>query len=243
MRGGSLHERHLPGMRGLGMECRMTESLLADQSALARTGAMVRARLAADPAVQRIDAERAELFAAPGFLSEAECTHIMGMIDAVAKPSTTYDGEAGQTYRTSYSGDVDPSDNFVRMIERRICDMMGLKQEWGETFQGQRYEPGQEFQAHYDWFNTGNPYWPKESKAGGQRCWTAMVYLNEVDDGGSTHFTRLNIAIPPQAGMLLMWNNALPDGRPNGDTMHAGLPVVRGTKYVITKWFRTRRWG
>ena len=34
-----------------------------------------------------------------------------------------------------------------------------------------------------------------------------------------------------------------PEGEPNLMTMHAGTPVVRGTKYVITKWYRTRPWA
>ena len=34
----------------------------------------------------------------------------------------------------------------------------------------------------------------------------------------------------------------LPDGSPNEGTMHAGMPVVKGAKYVITKWYRTRQW-
>jgi prolyl 4-hydroxylase len=24
--------------------------------------------------------------------------------------------------------------------------------------------------------------------------------------------------------------------------MHAGMPVLKGAKYVITKWYRTRQW-
>ena len=42
--------------------------------------------------------------------------------------------------------------------------------------------------------------------------------------------------------MLVLWNNALPDGTVNDDTLHAATPVERGVKYVITKWFRTRPW-
>ncbi|MET4131553.1 hypothetical protein ABIE62_000665 [Porphyrobacter sp. MBR-155] len=52
-------------------------------------------------------------------------------------------------------------------------------------------------------------------------------------------FSALGIEITPQPGVLLIWNNALPDGCPNDATLHAGLPVERGAKYVITKWYRT----
>ena len=166
----------------------MSEAPVADQAAIARTGAKVRARLAGDPSVYRLPVERAELFSVTGFVSPAECAHIVATIDRVARPSTVFAGEGYANQRTSYSGDVDRSDSFVRMIERRICDLMGIDERWGETFQGQRYEAGQEFQGHYDYFNTLAPYWPNESKRGGQRCWTAMVYLNEVEAGGETEF-------------------------------------------------------
>ena len=215
----------------------------ADMAALASIGRKVRARLAADPGVYHVSCDKAELFALANFLSAAECSQLIGMIDEVARPSPVYDGPAGASYRSSYSGDVDPEHSIVQMIERRISDLMGIEQSWGETFQGQRYMPGQEFQGHYDWFDTSAAYWQKETKVGGQRSWTAMAWLNEVEEGGETQFSRLGISFPPQAGTLLMWNNARPDGTVNHDVLHAGMPVVRGIKYVITKWFRSRRWS
>jgi prolyl 4-hydroxylase len=69
-----------------------------------------------------------------------------------------------------------------------------------------------------------------------------MAYLNAVEEGGATAFTLLGFQIEPQPGALLVWNNALADGRPNEATLHAGAPVVAGAKYVITKWYRTRQW-
>jgi prolyl 4-hydroxylase len=216
---------------------------IADKAALARLGAAVRQRLAADPAVHRVAVDQAEIFAVGQFLSPEECMHLMAMIDQVARPSSTFDPENGYKYRTSYSGDVDSSDSFVRMIERRLCDLLGIDATWGETVQGQRYEPGQEFQGHYDWFDTTAAYWPGEVKRGGQRSWTVMAYLNDITEGGATVFDRLGISVQPQAGALLLWNNATPDGLPNPEVRHAALPVIRGVKYVVTKWFRTRPWG
>lgn len=215
---------------------------VVDKAALVSTGALVRERLLADPSVYRIPLDDAEMFAAANFLTADECAQTMAMIDQVAKPSPTYENDPNNTYRTSYSGNVDPNDTFVRMVERQICDLLGIDLSWGETMQGQRYNPGQQFKGHFDYFDTTAFYWPQEVLRGGQRSWTAMAYLNDVEEGGTTEFPELNIEIPPQKGALLIWNNARPDGEPNPKTKHAATPVVRGTKYVITKWFRTRPW-
>ena len=69
-----------------------------------------------------------------------------------------------------------------------------------------------------------------------------MAFLNTVDKGGETHFVQVGAKIEPKPGVLLVWNNALPDGTPNENTLHAGTPVIEGVKYVLTKWYRTRRW-
>lgn len=214
-----------------------------DKSALIRVGNDVRARLAADPSVHKVPVDRAELFAVSNFIAPAECAQLIEMIDRVAQPSRTFDHGYAAGYRTSYSGDVERNAPFVRMIERRIDDLLGIPHLFGETIQGQRYLPGQEFGPHNDWFFTKASYWRDEKRRGGQRSWTAMAYLNEVEEGGTTDFTRIGVSIPPQAGALIVWNNARPDGMPNDDTLHTGTPVVQGTKYVITKWYRTREWG
>ncbi|HET9629814.1 MAG TPA: 2OG-Fe(II) oxygenase [Novosphingobium sp.] len=216
---------------------------LKDRAALTRLGEQVRKRLSADPGAYRVDTDRAEIWAIPDFLSSAECDRFITLVDEVARPSSIYDTADQAGFRTSYSGDVDRVDPFVRMIDRRIDDLLGIQPAFGEAVQGQRYTAGQEFKPHVDWFWTLAPYWPEEERRGGQRSWTAMAYLCEVTEGGRTDFVRLGISIPPQRGLLLVWNNAAPDGSPNWDTMHAAQPVLQGSKYVITKWYRTRAWG
>ncbi|NCU12123.1 MAG: 2OG-Fe(II) oxygenase, partial [Sphingomonadaceae bacterium] len=148
-----------------------------------------------------------------------------------------------EAWRTSSSGNVDPYDPFIQKIEERIDALIGLPHEFGETMQGQRYEAGQEFKYHLDLFWTRADYWKDESKRGGQRTITAMAYLNDVAEGGDTQFTQIGLSVKPQRGALLIWNNNLPNGMPNENTMHAGTPVVKGVKYVVTKWYRSRKWG
>lgn len=219
-----------------------TTSAAGDRAALVRFGESVRRRLKADPGVWQAPVDKAELFAVAGFLETAECARFMAMVDEVARPSPVFDAVRDGQYRTSYSGDVSPDDPFVRMIERRIDDLLGLPHSHGETVQGQRYEPGQQFHAHRDWFDPSEAYWPEQAGRAGQRSWTAMIYLNDVETGGETQFPDLGMSIAPQRGTLLAWNNMKPDGAPNFETLHAALPPVSGTKYVITKWYRARPW-
>ena len=190
-------------------------AVIPDQDALKRVGASVRERLDADPQAYKVETDIAEIYAVGDFLSAAECQRLCLMIDLVAKPSTLHEESYASGFRTSYSGDLDPSDSFVKGISRRIDDLLGLNPVCGEAIQGQRYLPGQQFKPHNDWFYTTEKYWKLERKRGGQRSWTAMAFLNEVEEGGETHFTEVGVKIEPKPGVLLVWNNALPDGSPN----------------------------
>lgn len=214
----------------------------AEQNSLRQVGDTVRKRLSGDPGAYRIPVDGLEIFGVADFFTHTECARLIAIVENVARPSHTYKG-TDSSGRTSYSGDVDPFDPFVLMLQRRIDDLMGIDPAFGETIQGQRYTPGQEFRGHYDHFLPSQPFWESEQKRGGQRSWTAMAYLNHVEEGGTTEFTRLDLSIPPQPGALLIWNNMKPDGTPNPDAMHAGTSVVRGTKYVLTRWYRARPWS
>ena len=213
-----------------------------DQSLLRRMGEAVRSRLTGDSAIYKLPTDKAEIFAVGEFLSHSECERFIAMTDAIARPSQLHDEDYGTGFRTSYSGDYDVDDPFVKAISRRMDDLLGIESKYGEAIQGQRYLPGQQFQPHNDWFYTDQAYWPLEKKRGGQRSWTAMAFLNSVKEGGHTHFVEIGASFEPKPGVLLIWNNALPDGSPNLDTLHAGTPVIAGEKYVLTKWYRTRPW-
>ncbi len=214
----------------------------ADRAGLKKVGAQVRARLAANPAAYKVESDLVELFAVGDFMTPAECAKMMELIDATAKPSRVFDLDYSEGYRTSYSGDVDPADPFVKKISRRIDDLLDIDPAFGETIQGQRYMPGQEFQPHHDWFHPGTTYWDLEMARGGQRSYTTMVFLNQVEAGGTTDFTEIGLSIEPRQGVLLAWNNADRNGITNPATMHAGRPVQQGAKYIITRWYRTKRW-
>lgn len=208
----------------------------------AQIGRDVGTKLDATPGVERVPMPNVQFYTVPNFLPRATCEMLVRKIDADRRPSTLMSDAGGPAFRTSDSCDVDRYAPDIRPIDEAIASLLGIAPENGETMQGQRYAPGQHFRAHHDYFNEGQPYWPKMKEQGGQRTWTAMIYLNEVAEGGATWFPQAGIRISPKRGLLLAWNNMAADGSPNLYTYHEGMPVVRGTKYIITKWFREEPW-
>ena len=122
----------------------------------------------------------------------------------------------------------------------RISSLLGMDGANGEPLQGQRYQEGQRFREHADFFYIDQPYWAEYEPHGGQRTWTAMIYLNEPGAGGATRFKLLDFEVEPKLGRILIWNNMALDGSPNPWTLHEGMPVESGTKYIVTKWYRER---
>ena len=197
-------------------------------------------RLAGTPGVQKVPNARLDLFIVRDFLLPGICDAIIERIDSQRRPSTIADDSGIANFRTSETCDLDPGDPVVADVDGRICALLGLDAPLGEPLQGQRYAVGQEFRAHTDTFNPGSYDYYVHTAAGGQRTWTAMLYLNEPEDGGATRFKTIGKTVHPERGKLLAWNNLLADGAPNPATLHHGMKVRKGVKFIITKWFRER---
>ena len=125
------------------------------------------------------------------------------------------------------------------VIEDKIANFIGIPQNKSEISQIQRYKVGNQFKGHYDYFHEGGDYdyWGGDN---GQRTWTFMVYLNTPGTGGATEFIKLNNKIKPTTGRAVVWHNLNKDGSRNEMTYHAGRPILKGEKHIITKWFRDR---
>jgi prolyl 4-hydroxylase len=198
------------------------------------------ARLRATPGVQRVPSPKLDLFIVRGFLDPETCEALIERIDQRRRPSEIADDLGYADFRTSETCDLDHSDPLVAEVDRRIAALLGLPLDASEPIQGQRYAPGQEFKPHTDTFEPAGLDYFRHCAETGNRSWTAMVYLNEPDEGGATRFKAIGKTIQPETGKLLTWNNLLPDGRPNPATLHQGMKVRKGAKYILTKWFRER---
>lgn len=200
------------------------------------------ARLIAQPGVQRVPSPKLDLFIHRSFLDDAMCTDLIAMIDARRRPSTVSDYNGDAAFRTSETCDLDSADPLVARLDATLHTFIGLDPAHGEPVQGQRYAVGQEFKAHTDYFEPSGVDFHRFCSVSGNRTWTVMVYLNEPDAGGATRFKAIDKTVQPEVGKLLAWSNLRGNGSPNPSTLHHGMKVRSGTKYVITKWFRERPW-
>ena len=96
-----------------------------------------------------------------------------------------------------------------------------------------KYEEGQEFKLHTDcWDNV-------KGEGSDQRVLTALIVLQQANEGGETIFPNLGLSIRPPAGTMLVWHSTS-GGACNPLLVHAGMPPQNGTKIVMTKWYRGR---
>lgn len=199
-------------------------------------------RLAEQQGVQRVPDPKVSLFIRKNFLEPDLCASLIARIEADRRPSTVSDYNGDDLFRTSETCDLMYDDPAVAEVDRRITALTGLDPQHGEPMQGQRYAVGQEFKAHTDYFEPRGVDFAKYCTVSGQRTWTVMIYLNAPEAGGATRFKAIDKIVHPETGKLLAWNNLRPDGRVNPSTLHHGMKVRAGTKYIITKWFRERVW-
>ena len=195
------------------------------------------------PSMQRLPSPKAEIFQCRDFITPQLRDALIALIDRDRRPSTIADDNGDKYFRTSETCDLPSAEPAVRELETLLSELNGIDPAYGEPCQGQRYAVGQEFKANTDYFTPGGPDWERFCKVSGQRTWTFMIYLNNVESGGATRFKAVGKTFQPEAGKLVCWNNRRLDGRENPNTLHHGMKVRKGTKYVITKWYRERPWG
>ena len=218
----------------------MTDPLVSSGSGV--DPAPVVARMIAHGGVQKAPSPKLTLFFKRAFLPTELCAELIALIDTERRPSTVSDSNGDANYRTSETCDLDRTLPAVLAVEERIAALTGLASEFGEPIQGQRYAVGQEFKQHTDYFEPKGADYQRYCGVAGNRTWTAMIYLNEPEAGGATRFKAIDKIVQPETGKLVCWSNRRPDGSLNPATLHAGMPVRKGVKYVITKWFRERPW-
>ncbi|CAN6863477.1 unnamed protein product, partial [Brassica oleracea] len=191
------------------------------------------------------------------FLTKEECKYLIELAKPHMEKSTVVDQKTGKStdsrVRTS-SGTFLPRgrDKIIRQIEKRISDFTFIPVEHGEGLQVLHYEIGQKYEPHYDYFmdeyNTRN---------GGQRIATVLMYLSDVEEGGETVFPSAKgnysavpwwnelsecgkggLSVKPKMGDALLFWSMTPDATLDPSSLHGGCAVIKGNKWSSTKWLR-----
>jgi prolyl 4-hydroxylase len=178
-----------------------------------------------------------------GFLSDQECAELA----AYAAPRLTRspvvgDGDGADrihAHRTSRGSMLQRGEcELVARIETRLAALTQWPVEHGEGLQMLRYEKGNEYRPHFDWFDPALPGPARHLQRGGQRLATVILYLSDVEQGGATTFPEAGLQIQPRRGQALFFANTDSSGRPDRRSLHAGEPVQAGVKLIATKWLR-----
>ncbi|CAL9165001.1 probable prolyl 4-hydroxylase 3 [Musa acuminata AAA Group] len=191
------------------------------------------------------------------FLSKKECDYLIELAKPHMEKSTVVDSATGRSkdsrVRTSSGMFLRRGkDKIICAIEKRIADYTFIPVEHGEGLQVLHYEVGQKYEPHYDYFND-----EFNTKNGGQRIATLLMYLSDVEEGGETVFPSVKVnssslpwynelsdcakqclSVKPKMGDALLFWSMRPDATPDPSSLHGGCPVIKGNKWSSTKWMR-----
>jgi len=182
------------------------------------------------------------------FLTPEECDEIISLGEKEVSRSLVVGGvgkSVESTARTSsglfFVDTFMKQSPLLRDVERRIAEWTHLPVENGEAFYLLRYEKGQEYKPHTDFFSKtadGKNHYSNE----GNRYATVLTYLHTPDAGGATIFPNANLRVPAKQGNAVLFWDLDPLNQGDYASLHGGEPVETGTKWAMTKWIRESKY-
>lgn len=181
-----------------------------------------------------------------GFLPSAVCRRLCdlaaGRLQTTQVHGADQQGDRSMDIRTSSGAGFSlvDSDVVLALVRARMAAAVGVAVDQFEPVNLLRYEIGQEYRPHFDYFNTDLPHFARIVAQQGQREATVLVYLNDDYEGGETAFPELEWAFKARAGDALIFFNVDEAGAIDPRTLHAGLPPTSGEKWLLSQWVRDR---
>ncbi|MFM7432878.1 MAG: 2OG-Fe(II) oxygenase [Gammaproteobacteria bacterium] len=179
-----------------------------------------------------------------GLLANSECDELIAQARRHLTDSNVIDMQGGGEQRhgdrtstgTAFGRGATP---LITRIERRIAGLLHWPMENGEALQILRYAVGQQYKPHYDYVDPSQPGAAPFLARGGQRVGSLVMYLNTPKAGGATNFPDIGLEIAAVKGNAVFFSYDRP--HPSTKTLHGGMPVRAGEKWVATKWLRVSR--
>ncbi len=170
-------------------------------------------------------------------LNKDECSELITLSSNKLFGATTL-GAYIKEYRTAENTWLFETTELTEKIKKIVSEKTKLPIENQEQIHIVKYNVGGEYKEHHDFFHPNTDYYDSQIKRGGQRIYSCLFYLNDNFKGGETDFPKINYRTTPQLGKLVVWKNLNDDNTLNYDSLHAGLPVVEGEKWICIIWVR-----
>lgn len=188
------------------------------------------------------------VFTAEGFLSKPVCAWMMKQARknlqratvqlAAQQGAAAVDGARSNSVAGSHP--LQP-DLVMQLVNQKIAATINVPVAHQETTNVLHYARGEQYIPHFDFFTEAEEAgFAHELRTIGQRVCTMLVYLNDGYEGGETDFPRLNWRFKGKTGDALIFWNLSAEGQRELLSLHAGLPVTKGEKWLLSKWVRQR---
>lgn len=174
------------------------------------------------------------------FLTNEEVDLIIKRGETSFKTVTTLD-KSHSDYRIAKGTWLSNHEEISQKVRNKISNITKISIDNMENLHIVKYETGGEYKIHCDFFEPNSNYYNNEIAKGGQRTLSALIYLNDDFEGGATHFPRWQKTIIPERNKLVIWKNIKDNGELEYDSLHAGLPVTKGIKYIAIIWIRKNK--
>ena len=189
----------------------------------------------------------------PEFLTDAECDALVAeakpkMFRSQVAPYKNSNANPVNDVRTSSQTWLNPGYGVAKKVIDRVMHLMRqFPHNAHEELQILRYQLGQKYDAHNDYFDPAL-YGPQANN----RAATAYLYLSDVAAGGETHFPRAGgrpppmeyrscdtgLSVRPKKRALAIFYDMDCQGRLDPTSLHGGCPVKEGVKWAGTLWLR-----
>ncbi|WP_079506041.1 prolyl hydroxylase family protein [Mesobacillus jeotgali] len=176
--------------------------------------------------------------------NQKECKELIDLAKGKLQPSAVV-GDSNKKLSSSRKSEQawihhNINENVLQISER-IASIVGKPLNHAEKLQVVGYQPGGKFNAHFDTFQSSSQLGREYLLKGGQRIYTAILYLNSVKAGGETFFPALSLEISPIQGNLLVFENfSRVTDQVYLIAKHGSRPLIEGEKWIATLWFREK---
>ncbi|AGF85101.1 4-hydroxylase [Moumouvirus goulette] len=179
-------------------------------------------------------------FIIKNFINKEKCGEIMNNTQSKLFDSEVISGK-NKAIRNSQQCWVSKYDPMVKSMFQKISQQFNIPIQNAEDLQVVRYLPGQYYNEHHDACCDNNDKCNEFISRGGQRCLTVLIYLNNEFEGGHTFFKNLGLKVKPETGdAIVFYPLAKNTSKCHPLSLHAGMPVTNGEKWIANLWFRER---